>query len=476
MAVIGPTDDWRRILPSVPNTAASGESTRDDLRLTVPSRGEDVVAWSTEVIGGPTGRYAAVGRQGMTYAVVVLSSMASVFVALGVVQKEYCVRNGWGSPNSLWHACYSDLPVAAGQTGGPWSAGSGGQSQPVLTAVLQWLLRVVLPNEAGGAAQRTYFAAGAVLIALLVAATVIATMSALRGTPWLTAHVALSPVLVTSALVSFDMLGVALAAIGFALWMRGRPLPAGILLGLAVMARSYPLVLIAAIVLVAIRDRRTTDLGRFMLGAVVSCAVCLGGAYVAGGDPLTVYSTWYQQGPGYGSPWQVMGLLKMPVSAHAASVLAMLGWLVAVVVGAYLCRRPRHLTPLAPLAMTMLVIVMCTGKSFPVQQAVWLLPLLALVAMRWREHLIWATVEVVYFAMTWMYVAASADPNKGLAPEGYLIFALVRLVAWAAISWIGWESAEQLEDLRDPAGARTAQAELDRELSTGDSAIVGGRA
>ncbi len=454
--------------------------TRDELRLTVPSRGEDVVGWSTEVIGGPVGRYAAVGRQGMSYAVVVLSSLASVFVALGVVQKEYCVRNGWGAPDSLWRACYSDLPVAAGQTGGPWSAGGPGQSQPVLTAVLHWGLRVILPTETGVAAQRTYFTAGAIVIALLVAATVIATASMLRGTPWLAAHAALSPVLVTASLVSFDMFGVALATIGFALWVRGRPLPAGLLLGLAVMARTYPLVLILAIALVAVRDRRTADLGRMLLGVVVACAVCLGGAYAAGGDPLLVYRNWNAQAPGFGSPWQVMGLLKMPVSAHTASALAVIGWVIALLVGVYLTRRPRHLTPLAPLAMTMLVIVMCTGKSFPVQQAVWLLPLLALVAMRWREHLIWATVEVVYFVMTWMYVAGSSDPNKGLAPEGYLIFALVRLVAWAAIAWIAWESAEQLEDFRDPQGAAAAEAELAGQLaekfSTDDSAIVRGRA
>ncbi|WP_460467407.1 glycosyltransferase 87 family protein [Calidifontibacter terrae] len=449
---------------------------RDDLRLTIPSRGEDVVAWSTEVIGGPTGRYAAIGRQGISYAVIVLSSLASVFVALGVVQKEYCVRNGWGAPDSLWRACYSDLPVAAGQTGGPWSPGSSGQSQPVLTAVLQWLLRVILPNETGVAAQRTYFTAGAVIIALLVAATVVATMSAMRGTPWLAAHVALSPVLVTAALVSFDMFGVALATIGFALWVRGRPLSAGLLLGLGVMARTYPLVLILAIVLVALRDRRSAELGRMLLGVAAACAVCLGGALAVGGHPLRVYSNWYDQGAGFGSPWQVMGLLKMPLSAHTSSILAMLGWLAALLVGVYLTRRPRHLTPLAPLALTMLVIVMCTGKSFPVQQAVWLLPLLALVAMRWREHLIWATVEIVYFVMTWMYVAASSDPAKGLAPEGYLVFSLVRLVAWAAIGWIGWESAEQLEDFRDPDGAVAAEEQLRRELSTGDSEFVGGRA
>ncbi|MBD2759555.1 DUF2029 domain-containing protein [Yimella sp. cx-573] len=452
---------------------------RDSDRLTVPSRGEGVVGWATEVIGGPTGRYGAIGRRGASYAVTVLSALASVFVALGVVQKHSCVEKGWGAPESLWRACYSDLAVGLTGNGGPWAAGGPGENQPMLTALLQWLLRQVTPTGSSLAVQQYYFAFGAVLIALAIAATVIALTAALPGTPWLAAHAALSPVLVTASLVSMDAFGVALATIGLVLWMRDKPLAAGVLLGLAVLARSYPLIIIAAIVLVALRDGRTRELTKLLVGAAAAVGVCLAAALAVGGDPFAVYQNWNRAAAGYGSPWLVLSILKIKVDAATLTWLAVAGWLLALLVGAHLVRRPRHATPLPALVLTMLVIVMCTGKAFPVQQAIWVLPLLALTAMRWREHLVWAGVEIVYFVMTFLYIASSSDPNKGVAPAMYVVFAMVRLIAYAGLAWVSWETAEELADHQDPESARALEERLQRELSTApgdDSVIVGGRA
>lgn len=435
------------------------------------------MGWSTEVIGGPTGRYAAVGRRGVSYAVTVLSAVASVFVALGVLQKHSCVQNGWGAPDSLWRACYSDLAVGLNVSGGPWA--SGAQGQPVLTAILAWMLRQITPSGSSLATQQYYFAFAAVFIAVLIAVTVIATTSVLRGTPWLAAHAALSPVIVTASLVSLDAFGVALATIGMVLWMRNKPLAAGILLGAAVMARTYPLIIVAAIVMVALRDRRSRALVELLVGVAAAAAVSLCIAYLASGDPFAVYRQWNAAGAGYGSPWLVLSILKVKLSASTLTALAISGWVAALLVGAYLVMRPRHATPLAPLVLTMLVIVMCTGKSFPVQQAIWILPLLALAAMRWREHLVWAGVEVTYFVMTMVYAASGSDASHNLAPAMYVVFALVRLVAYAAIAWVSWESAEQLADLQDPDAAARAEADLREQLSTesgDDSLIVGGPA
>lgn len=454
-------------------------STDDDLRLTTPSRGEGVVSWATPVIGGVSGRYAAVGRRGISYAITVLSALASVMVALGVAQKHFCVQRGWGAPDSLWRACYSDLAVGVTAQGGPWAQGGPGENQPVLTAVLHWLVREAIPSGSSLAAQQYYFAFGAVLIALFIAAATIATASAMRDTPWLAAHIALSPVLITASLVSFDAFGVALATIGLVLWMRDKPLVAGVVLAAAVMARSYPLVIVAAIAMVALRDDRLRDLVRLLAAGTAVVAVCFGVVFLLDGDPTLVYRNWNAAAPGYGSPWFLLSILKVQVSASTATWLALFGWLFALFVGAYLVRRPRHLTPLAPLALTMLVIVMITGKAFPVQQALWILPLLALTAVRWREHLVWAGVEVTYFVMTMLYIASRSDADKGMPAATYLIFALVRLIAWGAITWISWESAEELEDHRDPEAAAARDAWLERELSTaegGDSHVVPGPA
>lgn len=457
----------------------SPSASDQDLRLTVPSRGEQVADWATRVIGGPTGRYAAIGRRGGAYAVTVLSALASVMVALGAGTKTYCIKNGWGAPDSLWRTCYSDLAVGLNLEGGPWAKGGPGENQPVLTALLHWGLREIVPGGSSLAVQQYYFAFGAVIIALLVAATVIATARALPDTPWLAAHMALSPVLITVSLISFDILGVALATFGLMWWMKDRPTLAGAFLGAAVMARSYPLIIVAAIAMVALRDRRTDALAKLLAAGTVAVVVCLGLAYLFGGDPFTVYRNWDAAGPGFGSPWFLLTQMGVSVSASTVTWLAVFGWLLALLVGAYLVRRPAHLTPLAPLVLTMLVIVCCTGKSFPVQDALWILPFLALTAFRWREHLIWAGVEVAAFVMTMLFIASRSDASKGPAWQTYLIFVVTRMVAWVSAAWVSWESAEDLADFTDPAGAARAEQLLREELSTpdvDDSEIVGGPA
>jgi len=420
-------------------------------RLIAPSRGEEPAALASEIIGGPTGRFAAIGRRGWTYAAALLSALASVLVALGVVQKGHCVEDGWGSPGALWRACYSDLPVAAtGAHGGtPWSTGGPGHNQPVLTALLTWVVNQFTPTGAGLAAQRVYFALGAVVIVLLIAVTTVATASMLPRTPWLAAHVALSPVLITAALVSFDVLGVALAAVGMALWARKQPLAAGILLGAAVMSRTYPLVLLGAIVLIALRDGAREALVRLLAGAAAALAVCLGLAYLMGGDPLEPYRSWWHADPGYGSLSYLLTVAHHPLPAVSASIVAVLGWAIAFLLGLYLSGRPAERTQLAPLALTMLVIVLLTGKSMSVQTCLWVLPLIALVGLRWREHLMWAGAEVVYFAMAWMFIASPSNPAKGMPGAAYSFFVLLRAIAYVGIAWASWESCEDLP--RDPA-------------------------
>lgn len=420
-------------------------------RLTSPSRGEEPAALATGIIGGPVGRFAAIGRRGWTYAAAMLSALASVLVALGVLQKNHCVREGWGSPGALWHACYSDLPVGSGgpKGGTPWSSGGAGNTQPVLTAILDWIVKQLTPGGSALGTQQVYFAIGTVIIALLIALTTIATASMLRSTPWLAAHVALSPVLITAALVSFDVLGVALATVGMALWARRHPAAAGVCLGAAVMARTYPLVLLGAITLIALRDGARGPLARCLTGAAAAIVVCFGVAYAWGGDPLAPYRGWWHQAAGYGSPGYLLTAAHHPLPATSLSIIAVLGWVVAFLLGVYLTGRPVERTQLAPLALTMLVIVLLTGKSMSVQSCLWVLPLMALAALRWREHLLWAGAEIVYFVMTWMYIAGPSNTAKALPAAAYSFFLLIRLIAYVGIAWASWETSQDLE--RDPA-------------------------
>ncbi|MFI7585990.1 hypothetical protein ACIB24_02805 [Spongisporangium articulatum] len=91
----------------------------------------------------------------------------------------------------------------------------------------------------------------------------------------------------------------------------------------------------------------------------------------------------------------------------------------------------------APLALAMLCVVLVAATSLPVQTSLLLLPLIALSGLAWRDHLLWAATECVYFVGVWMFIAAESDPSKGLPASIYVFLLVARL---AGIAWIGGQA------------------------------------
>lgn len=421
-------------------------------RAVLPSRSDAVVAAASHVIGGPVGRHVVPGVRGWRPAAAVLSALSAVFVALGVLQKNHCVSHGWATPGSLWRACYSDLPVAvAGDAGSdPW-ANSANASSPPLTALITWLVRIVVPGGSQLRLQQGMFAWGAAVIALLIAAAVCFTAATMRRGPWVAAHVALSPVLITTALISFDALGVALVAAGLWAWSRHRSVLAGALLAAALLARPALATVLVAVVLVAVARRRWPELERFLLGAALTIALAVGVMLLAGANPIASFTAWKAQGATYGSLWQLLAFAGIDLSSGTLTALAALGWLLAVALG-WLLARDATMTP-APVALLMLVVVMLTSRSLPVQAALWVLPLIALCAIRWRDHLAWAGAEFIYFVVVWGFIARSTNMGKALPEEWFALFVGVRLVALLFLARAGIEAAGGERHARRPAAA-----------------------
>ena len=89
------------------------------------------------------------------------------------------------------------------------------------------------------------------------------------------ALVAASPLLVLVPLVSADIVGVALVAAGLWAWASRRPVLAGVLLGLAVAARTYPLLVLLALVLLGLRAGRLAGVWRALGGAAAGIGIVL---------------------------------------------------------------------------------------------------------------------------------------------------------------------------------------------------------
>jgi uncharacterized membrane protein len=456
-----------------------------------PSREDPVVAAASAVVGGPAGRRSAPGRRGWWNVARVLVVASMVLLAFGVVQKQHCRTNGWSTPDMFFHACYSDLPVVYEQTGmaagsAPYAAASQGHylNQPVLTGLVMWGLAKVVPHGSVVSEDRWYFDLWTIVTALCLAALVLVTVASARGRPWDGAHLAMSPLLVPLALVSPDLLGVALASAGLLAWSRRQPAVAGLLLGLAVSARTYPVLLLAVLGLLAARAGRVREWWVTVGWAVLAAAVVVVPWLLANpGGVGAVYDQWRSSSAGYGSPWLIPGIwgpsagihshhlpgfLLHSLSPAAVTRFAILGWVLALIAGAVLAlgapRRPR----VAQVALVVVGIALLTGKAYPVQDALWLLPLVALALPRWRDHLAWFVAEAAYFVAVWLYAASISTPTRGLPGRGYVWLLILRLVlvAWLVVATFRTAWRSELDPVRNPDPDAVSSAVPDDDRAT----------
>ncbi|GAB48859.1 hypothetical protein [Mobilicoccus pelagius] len=416
-----------------------------------PADPEDPVArLATGVVGGPRGRYAAPLPSGPYRLVLAgaLSFGACVTLLLGFLQKSYCVRYGWGAPQVYHKACYSDLPSFAGSVGGgglPYDAGSA-LAEPLGVGAVLRLLSVVVP-AAGFERQQGMFVAWAITAALLLVATVVATVFTCRTRPVRAAHVAFAPVVATAALVSLDLVGVALTAVALWLWSRERLTPAGIVLGLAIVTRTYPLLVLVVLALLALRAGALRAWARTAGVAVVTAVLLLvAAAVVHGRGVLTPYQVWLGAEAQLGSPWYLGTLADRPVPLGVLTLLTMIGWLLAVGAGALLTLAAPVRPRIGEIVIVVLVLVLLTGKSLPPQSSLWLVPFVALAGLRWRDHLMWAATEVCYFVAVWLYLGGLDDVTAALPESWYAVFLVLRL---GGLLWLGAAAARQA--MRRPA-------------------------
>ncbi len=421
-----------------------------------PSREDPLVARLSEVVGGPAGGRRAPYR-GVLQAATVLVLLAVGVLAAGLVTKAHCRAEGWSSPDQFWHACYSDNPALYAQAGlGPSSTTALPDAlellgQPPLAGTAMWLVGRLVGADDPAREALQFFDLSAVVLAAALALGVALLARAAPGRPWDAAHLALSPVVLLAGLVSYDLLAVALVAAAALAWSRRHPAAAGVLLGLAVATRPVYALVGVALVALALRTSRwvpvLTACGLALVTWLGLRVVLLPGWDGGLGE---AWGRWRDQEASYGSLWLVPDLLARsrpraagvwPVEAlptATVTALALLGVVVVVLVTVLLALAAPVRPRLAHVALFAVAGVLLVSKSVPPQAALLLLPLVALAGLRWRDHLVWAGAETVYFVAVWLYIAGTQDPDRGLTAALYALVllarsaALVRLMVCAA--------------------------------------------
>ena len=413
--------------------------------VVLPAREDPVVSSTTGWLGGPVGRWARVGATWWS-PLRVVTAVAVVAYVVGYLLDLSCRANSWVSPERYEHLCYSDIAPLYSLRGfadgllpylQPMPDGQH-LEYPVLTggfmqvaAMITSGLTGLLPDEP---AATLFFDVNVVLLLIPLLVTVIATSLVVRHRPWDGLMVALAPTMILGATINWDLIPLAFVGLALLAWSRRHPVAAGILLGLAIAAKFYPVLLLGGFLVLSLRTARWRAFGQLLAGTV--------GAWLAVNVPVWIansegWSYFYrfssERGEDFGSIWYALTLSGLPtVPADSLNTLAtglFLALCAAIAVLALAApRRPR----LVSILFLIVAAFVLTNKVYSPQYSLWLIPLAVMARPRWRDFLIWQAGEVVYFVGIWWFlVEYGNDDTTGLTGPEYAVAIVVHVVATA---------------------------------------------
>jgi len=374
---------------------------------------------------------------------------------LGYAQKLPCSSGGaWNSFTGQFRdACYTDiypLYYTEGLSAGKVPYYGHPVEYPVLMGWMMeaaaWAVHSVADVAARG---KDFYDVTVLLLAVCLIVGVLATAAtAYRESDdagWKTALlVALSPGLILSAFVNWDLFAMALAAGGLAAWAARRPWLAGVLLGLAVATKFYPLLFFGALFLLCLRAGKLREFWKAFAGGLIAWLVInLPVALTATSGWAEFYAFSRDRGADWGSVWFLFEHYNVPFLGNPA-----IGHLNAISTGSFLVaaaaiavlaltapRRPR----LPQLCFLLLAAFLILNKVWSPQYVIWLVPLAVLSRPRIWAYVLWQLAEVAYFLGIWgyfvfLYRTPDAGGYAGISNGWYFVILAARLVTVAVLA------------------------------------------
>lgn len=393
--------------------------------------------------GGPMGKHArATGRWFNPLPWTILTS-ALLFAVLAVRQVP-CIQTDATNPiNAFIRLCYSDIPLMyTGQgfgLGTPPFGGDGGMLFPPVLGVL--LLATVRLSAALGADIRPdadvqvqldgaqiFFAVNAVMLFVFFLAWVISATMMGRGSEngryrtWDGMLIAAAPVVLAAGLIHWDIVPIALTAIGLLQFAQRRVLEAGIVLGLAASAGTMPLIVILAVaVCIGLRGSWGQQ-AQFLLPAVVTWVVVHVPLLLTDVDQVISF---YQNQVGgessYGSLWYLLQLTGWNVRAAGyLGFMVLLLLLAGLVAWLYVSKRKPRVGTVVGIFVFLCAML---GAAYSPQTGLWLLFALVLARPFKLEYIIFSAVQVGYYLAIWGWLSGHLTRAK-TGPEGLYFLAI----------------------------------------------------
>jgi len=372
--------------------------------------------------------------------VAVLSVAALAGSGLGFAAKAACRAGAWNGQFTEFQAhCYTDIyPLYFGEglAAGKIPYTGHHVEYPVLIGgamqAVAWLVRPIVNPYVRG---REFFDATVVLLALFTVAGVLATgYLAGPGRRWTALLVALSPALILAAFINWDLIVMALVAAGLAAWAARRLVLAGMLLGLGIATKFYPVIFFGPLLLLCLRAGRMRAFW-VTLGSAAAAwlAVNLPVWIAAPSGWATFYWNSKVRPADWGSIWYYLEYLHWPglgtTRVAALNDLSLGAFCLACAGIAVLAlaapRRPR----VPQLFFLVLAAFLLTNKVWSPQYVIWLAPLVVLARPRLWSYALWQVTEIGYFFAIWAYLLTVTGGPGGISPALYFIALLARFAA-----------------------------------------------
>jgi len=362
---------------------------------------------------------------GSTTALVIASLAGSL---LGFLNKAACRSGDWNIYLKQFQAhCYTDIYPLYFQeqlsTGKVPYTGHPVEYPVLIGAAMQAVAWVVKPISDPSIRGREFFDVTVLLLAAFSLAGTLATAYlAGRSRRWTALGVALAPALILAAFVNWDLIAMGLVALGMAAWAARRTVLAGVLLGLAVATKFYPLLFFGPLLLLCLRAGRMRAFRATAAAAAVAwLAVNLPVALAAPTGWGRFYGLSASRAADWGSIWYYFETERWPflgsLSLGALNLLAAALFAAGcVLIGLLILAAPRR--PRVPqVFFLVLAVFLLSNKVWSPQYVVWLVPLVVLCRPRFWAYAAWQVAEVSYFFAIWAYLI-TIGIDAGLVPPG----------------------------------------------------------
>ncbi|WP_188189039.1 glycosyltransferase family 87 protein [Nonomuraea sp. SYSU D8015] len=400
-----------------------------------------------------------------------LGLIAALGATLAYVVRLPCRTGGWNDQVSTYtNFCYTDIyPLYFDRqlaTQNPYFADVPFDKQveyPVVLGevmqVISWIARAL---EADRVAQAVRFYDLTVILLGICLVIGVLLMAAVAGPTrrWDALWYAISPAVVLAAYINWDLVAGALSMGMLLAWARHRQVLAGVLLGLAIATKFYPLMFAGALFLLTLRTGRWRPF-LVTIGSAAATWIVVNAPFMIfaweGWRRFYVFSA--ERGVDWGSPWLFFQNKGWPILGEwDVSTLGMVS-LGALCLGIAVLtlaapRRPR----LAQICFLALAAFMMTNKVWSPQFVLWLVPFAVLARPNWKPLALWQLAEVWYFAAIWLYLLAQAPWDRddlGIGDDTYFT------AVWGRIITIGIMMAFVVRDILRPDKDVVRQADID---------------